>query len=452
MRTKNRSIREVAFRALNRVLFEGAYPDLALDVLFRENPHLAGQSTALLTELVYGVVRWLRKLDYVISLFASKVQIKEVQNILRLGVYQLLFLDGVPDYASISETVNVAKNIYGKKVGNFVNAVLREVVRKREKIKYPEKENDLIEYLSVEHSFPNWLVKKWLEIFGFDYTDKLCVSMNQVPPLTIRFNSLKTTRIELMEQLENRGIELVPTQLSQYGLRILSKLDPASIPEFHLGHFTVQDEAAQLVSCLLDPKPGERVLDACCAPGGKTTHMAELMQNIGEVVACDINQSRLGLVEAQADRLGIEIIDTVRADASVVNEAKVFQSKFDKILVDAPCSGLGTLRRNPDARWRRTEKDILELSEIQFKILLQTAKMLKPDGVMVYAVCTLMPEENEILCKRFLWENTELEIDSGISSIFQFGSGFLNQDRFFVSDPVLHSTDGFFAARFRKIN
>ncbi|MBI2488044.1 MAG: 16S rRNA (cytosine(967)-C(5))-methyltransferase RsmB [Deltaproteobacteria bacterium] len=452
MKTKNLSARVLAFRTLNRVILEEAYPDLALEGAFKENPHFSKQDAALLTELVYGVVRWLGKLDYVIGLFASKVKKKEILNILRLGVYQLLFLDGVPDYAAINETVNIAKNVYGEKVGNFVNAVLREIVREKENISYPEKEHDLITYISVKDSFPKWLVERWIELFGFAYTEKLCQSLNQVPPFTIRVNSLKTTKNELIKRLQNRGIELIPTKYSLDGITILSKFDPASIPEFDLGLFTVQDEAAQLVSYLLYPKPGDRILDACSAPGGKTTHIAELMQNKGEVVALDINKSRLRLVKLQAKRLGIGIIKTVLADASSGDGTKEFELSFDKVLVDAPCSGLGTLKRNPDAKWRKTERDILELSEIQFKILSQVSKMLKPGGVIVYAVCTLMPEENERLCERFLQENSELEIDTGIESILPLDSTFFKGSGFFISDPVLYNMDGFFAVRFKRMN
>jgi 16S rRNA (cytosine967-C5)-methyltransferase len=452
MKTKNPSARTVAFKTLNRVILEEAYPDLALEGALRKNPHLSEQDIAFLTELVYGVVRWLGKLDYIIGLFASKVKKKEVLNILRLGVYQLLFLDGVPDYAAISETVNIAKNVYGGKVGNFVNAVLRELVREKKNISYPEKEHDLITYISVKDSFPKWLVERWIKVFGFTYAEKLCQSLNQVPPFTIRVNSLKTTRFELIERLQNRGIELIPCKYSLDGITILSKCDPASIPEFDLGLFTVQDEAAQLVSFLLDPKPGDRILDACSAPGGKTTHIAELIRNKGEVVALDINKSRLRLVKLQAKRLGIEIIKTVLADSSAGNGTKEFELSFDRVLVDAPCSGLGTLKRNPDAKWRKTERDILELSEIQFKILSEVSKMVKPRGVIVYAVCTLMPEENERLCERFLRENTEFKIDTCIKSIFPFDSTLLKGRGFFVSDPVLYNMDGFFAVRFKRTN
>jgi 16S rRNA (cytosine967-C5)-methyltransferase len=244
----------------------------------------------------------------------------------------------------------------------------------------------------------------------------------------------------------------MPTHHSPDGVTILSRLDPASIPEFGLGLFTVQDEAAQLVSYLLDPRPGDRILDTCSAPGGKTTHLAELMCNEGEVVALDINQSRLALVRLLAKRLGIGIIKTAIADVSKVDETMEGKWKFDKVLVDAPCSGLGTLRRNPDAKWTKTRKDILELSEIQFKILSQVARMIKPNGVIVYAVCTLMPEENEELCERFLQGNPEFKIDTAIRSIFPLDSRFFKGSEFFISDPVMFDMDGFFAAKFKKMN
>lgn len=445
MGTRN-SVRTSAFIVLNRILHEGAYPDLALDAVIRKNPNLSPRDIALLTEMVYGTVRWLRKLDYVISLFAHKgVKKKEVLNVLRIGVYQLLFLEGVNDYAAINETVEVTKSFYGERVGGFANAVLREILRNKDNIHYPSREKEPISYLEINCSFPRWLIEKWHSEYGFDYAEKLCNSLNIISPLTVRANTLKTTREGLIRELKRKGIEAIPTGYSPDGITFLTRLDPSQLPEFRSGLITVQDEGAQLVSYLLDPKPGEIILDACSAPGGKTTHVAELMRNEGTIIAQDINGPRLKLVQNLARNLGIDIIETVNADATNRN----YEHTFDKALVDAPCSGLGTIRRNPDAKWKKDLKDILELSNIQFKILTAVSRSLKPGGILVYAVCTLMPEENEKVCERFLSQCPEFKIDAEVEVPFERDT-FSNENGFFLTDPVKHSMDGFFAVRFRK--
>jgi 16S rRNA (cytosine967-C5)-methyltransferase len=435
------------------VLFQGAYPDLALKSTLKKNPHISSLDIALLTELVYGVIRWLGKLDYIIGLLVDKkIKKREVLNILRIGLYQLLFLDSVPDYAAISEAVNIAKTLYGQVIAGFVNAILRELSRNRNNLHYPAKEKSPISYIATNYSFPKWLVEKWVDEFSLDYTEKLCHTLNHIPFLTVRANALKITREDLILRLRNRSIEVTPTKYSPTGVTLLTNHDPAAIPEFDSGLFTVQDEGAQLISYLLDPKPGEKILDACSAPGGKSTHIAELMQNQGEVIACDINHSRLKLVDSQSRKLGIEIVKTIGGDVS--NEVFLNENhkdEFDKILVDAPCSGLGTIRRNPDAKWKKSWGNILELSEIQFKILSQVSRRLKTDGIIVYAVCTLMPEENEKVSERFLEMNPGFKIDLRIKSIPWIKADFLNENGLFISDPVRHNMDAFFAVRFRKV-
>jgi 16S rRNA (cytosine967-C5)-methyltransferase len=448
VKSKGNTTRLLAFKILNRVLFEGAYPDLVLKSTFNKNPDLTSVDKALLTELVYGVIRWLVKLDYIIGVFAERrVNKKEILNILRIGIYQLLFLSGIPDYAAIFETVDIAKGVYGERVARFVNAILREFSRKKENIRYPARESSPMSYISVNYSFPPWLVKKWMDVFGMDYTEGLCHSLNQIPLLTGRVNTLKTTREDLIRKMRDRNIEVVKTKYSPTGISFFTDLNPAEIPEFRSGLFTVQDEGAQLISHLLDPEPGEKILDACSSPGGKSTHIAEITGNRGEIIACDVNPSRLKLVESQSRRLGVEIIKTICADAS--SERFLEKERFDKILVDAPCSGLGTIRRNPDAKWKKTWSDILELSEIQFRILSETSIRLKVNGIIVYAVCTLMPEENEVVIQRFLSVHPEFKIDLEIESTSPI-KAFLDKDGFFISDPVRHNMDGFFAVRLRK--
>lgn len=449
MKSKGGLPRLLAFKALNRVLFEGAYPDLVLKSVFEKNPTLSHMDRSLLTELVYGIIRWLGKLDYIIGLFTErKTSKKEILNILRIGLYQLLFLDNIPDYAAIFETVDVAKRIYGEEVARFVNAILREFSRSKEDIQYPSRELSPISYISVNYSFPQWLVKKWIDTLGMDFTEKLCDSLNRVPPLTARVNTLKTTRDDLIQEILGRDIKLEKTKYSPAGISFLTSLNPTEIPEFNSGLFTLQDEGAQLISYLLDPRPGERILDACSAPGGKSTHIAELIGNHGDIIACDINHSRLKLVKIQSMRLGIKIIKTICTDLS--GESFLKGERFDKILVDAPCSGLGTIRRNPDIKWKRKWDDVLELSDIQFRILSETSARLKVNGIIVYSVCTLMPEENESVIQRFLSTHPEFRIDLDMESKSHI-KDFLNENGFFIFNPIRHNMDGFFAVRMKKI-
>lgn len=434
VKSKRDTTRLLAFKILNRVLFGGAYPDLVLKSTFERNPDPNHLDKSLLTEIVYGVIRWLGKLDYIIALFIERrVNKKEILNILRIGLYQLLFLDSVPNYAAISETVDVAKGVFGERVAGFVNAILRGFLRSKENIRYPEKESSPISYISVNHSFPQWLVEKWIDSFGLDFTERLCYSLNRIPPLTVRVNTLKTTRENLIQNIEDRDIEVIKTKYSPTGISFLTGINPVEIPGFESGLFTVQDEGAQIISLLLNPRPGERILDACSAPGGKSTHIAELMENRGEIIACDINPSRLKLIESQSRRLGVKIIKTICADAS--DKGFLEGERFDRILIDAPCSGLGTIRRNPDTKWKRTQNDILELSDIQFKILSNVSARLKGNGTIIYSVCTLMPEENEGLIRRFLSSHPEFRIDLEIESN-SYIKDFLDENGFFISNPI----------------
>ncbi|MGQ0792970.1 MAG: 16S rRNA (cytosine(967)-C(5))-methyltransferase RsmB [Deltaproteobacteria bacterium] len=436
------SARYVAFKTLNRVLIDGAYPDLALDAAFRSCPALSPEDKALATELIMGALRWLRRIDFAIVQFTASVNKKEVMNILRIGAYQLLFLDKIPDYAAVSEAVNIAKGMYGEQVGKFVNAVLRQISRGN--IQYPTRGGDPLEYLSICHSIPRWLAQRWVDWLGFDRAEALVAALNNPPRLTLRANRLKIGREELIERLGASGIASLPTQYSPDGVVALTRLHPAALKEFEDGLFTVQDEAAQLLSYFLDPSPGQSVLDACSAPGGKATHIAELMQGRGEIVAEDIHAPRLRLVDELSRRLGIGIIKTRIAG----DDPAACGRLFDRVLVDAPCSGFGTLRRNPDGKWTKTEADVLELSGLQFRILSRAARSVKMGGVLLFAVCTLIPEENEQVCRQFLGAYPEFALDTGCAAPLR---KFIGESGFFSSDPAAQNMDGFFAAKFRRV-
>jgi len=435
---------------LEKVDTQGAYADIPLNTVLRKSDSLTPLDKAFITELVYGTLRWRGRIDWVISRF-SKVPTKKldpwVLNIMRLGVYQLLFLTKVPPFAAVNESAKLA-GLYGD-IGKvrFVNANLRAVERGRDKIEYPDIERDPELHISVVYSHPLWMVKRWVKTFGLEATIDLCQSNNETPPLTIRTNTLKTSRQELFHELEMNVKEISLTPCSSEGLQIRGASDITAISSFEKGLFQVQDEASQLVAHIIAPKPGERVLDACSAPGGKATHLAQLMENRGEIFALDINSSRLALLGENCKRLGITNVKAFKKDASL---PLGFLEEFNRILVDAPCSGMGVLRRNPDSKWKKREEDIVTLKRLQFSILNNLADCLKEDGVLVYSTCTVTPEENEEVIDDFLANHPEFVLDS-ISDVLPASCGSLVDNRgFFKSYPHLHNMDGFFAARLIK--
>jgi len=385
--------------------------DLLLDRRLR-SPHLKLPDRALTTELVYGVLRRRAYLDWVVGLFSSRVRRQSVKlkNLLRLGAYQLLFLDRVPASAAVNESVYMARTFGGAAVAGFVNATLRAVTR-AETIPLPDAGRDPILHLSVKYSHPDWLVKRWLDRLGPERTAALCAANNEIPPVTIRVQSLRTTREALQAELEQQGIPVSPCRVSRSGLKLRGVADLSRLSAYRRGDFYIQDEAAQLIGFAVDPKRGERILDACAAPGGKSTHLAELMGDHGEVTAADANPARLKRVVENARRLGLASIRTIVADTSRSGGALKSRS-YDRILVDAPCSGLGILRRHPEGKWYKTESVIGTMALLQANILNRVAPLLKPGGVLVYSTCTTETEENENLIETFLAGHPDFRIEA----------------------------------------
>ncbi|MBI4619249.1 MAG: 16S rRNA (cytosine(967)-C(5))-methyltransferase RsmB [Desulfobacterales bacterium] len=435
---------------LEKVDTQGAYADISLNSALRKSDSLTPLDRAFITELVYGTLRWRGRIDWIISQFSNIPTNKLdplILNIMRLGVYQLLFLTKVPPFAAVNESAKLADIYGGKGKVGFINANLRAVDRGRDKIEYPDIERDPDFHISVAYSHPLWMVKRWVKTFGLEATINFCQSNNETPPLTIRTNTLKTSRQELFHELEMNVKEVSLTPCSSEGLQIRGASDITAISSFEKGLFQVQDEASQLVAYIIAPKPEERVLDACSAPGGKTTHIAQLMENRGEIFALDINSSRLALLGENCKRLGITNVKAFKKDASL---PLGFRGKFHRILVDAPCSGMGALRRNPDSKWKKSEEDIVPLKRLQLSILNNLADYLKEDGLIVYSTCTVTPEENEEVIDDFLSNHSEFALDS-ISDILPASCCHLVDNRgFFKSYPHLHNMDGFFAARLIK--
>lgn len=385
--------REKALEILRKVE-DGVFADLLLE---EARQSFDERDSAFVRELVYGVLRNRLRLDWVLNLFSAQPIEKagvSTRNVLRLGAYQLLFLDRVPPSAAVNTSVELAKAHGGKQ--GYVNGLLRNLDRKRDSIAYPDT-GDPVERLSVLYSHPDWLVGRWTGRFGIETAETLLRANNAPAPIVLRANRLRTTREELKSDLERAGVHAIETAYSPAGIRIVSPPPIRTLPGYEAGRFMVQDEAAQLVGLMLSPQPGERVLDACAAPGGKATHLAELMEDKGEVVALELDAARIARITENSRRLGMTIIVPKQGNA-----ANYAEEGFDRVLIDAPCSGLGVLRRHPDGRWSKSEGAVRERAALQRRILENCARLLRSGGVLVYATCSTEPEENEDVIDAFL--------------------------------------------------
>ncbi len=433
--------RELALKILYDIEKNGAY----LNISFQnhtENVGLDGRDAAFVKELTYGVLKQKLILDDVIKGLSS-VKLKKIAPyvlcLLRMGIYQLYFMDKVPESAAVNESVKLAGRYAGKSRG-FVNAILRKAAEKP--LSLPE--GDSPEALSLRHSHPEPLVRWMLDRFGKEMTEDILTENNRTPALCLRVNRLKTTAEELLSHLEKEGISAKRGSLC--GTALLIEAGGAQqLSAYREGLFTLQDQSAQLAALALSPKAGDTVFDVCAAPGGKTTHLAELMENKGEIYALDLYEKRLLSVDAAAKRLGISIIKTRAADAA----SFAFPKQADKILVDAPCSGLGVIRRRPDIKYKENVTDFAEIVRIQRDILNHCADFLKPGGVLVYSTCTINPAENEEQIFEFLKTHPDFSLVpathpqiTGAKELLQKG-----MESFF---PTKDGGDGFFIAKLKR--
>ena len=436
--------REVAVRALERVEAAASFADIALDHELASRP-LSPRDAALAMELVYGTLRWQRYLDWILAPHSRRrleTLDARVRVILRMTAYQIALLDRVPTFAAVNDAVTLAPRTPGVKP--FVNAVLRSFARRAPHEREPAAPRDPLEALATRCSFPTWLAARWVARFGREEAEALMRASNERPPLTLRANALRTTRDALAERLEaEEGLAVRPTRHAPEGLVVGPGGAPASWRAFGDGSFAVQDEASMLVGRLLAPEPGATVADVCAAPGTKTTHIAELMADRGRVLAFDREPERLARVREAAARLGITVVDA--RDGAVDVLAPGFRDACDAVLVDAPCSNLGVLRRNPEVKWRRQPSDLGPASRQQSEILATAATMVKPGGRLVYATCSLEPEENEAVVSAFLRARPEFAIDAPDKFVLP-----LDPDGWLRCRPDRHGTDGFAAVRFHR--
>lgn len=437
--------RGMAVEILNRVTLTDAYAEPLLDAYLASHYLPNIHDRRLLTELVYGVLRMQGYLDWLINTFyrghLSSLS-PVVKNIIRTGLYQLIYTTRIPLFAVVDEAVKLAKALHPDSA-SLVNAMLRTYIRKRDTITLPRREDDPLEYITTVHSHPRWLVKRWLKSLGGERTIALCRANNQVPPVFLRVNRMITSRTMVIKELKEEGIKAEETVYSPDGL-VLSGHSSSlrTTASYNKGHIHVQDEASQLIAHLLAPHPGERILDMCAGTGVKTTHLAELMGNRGNILAIDINTKKLAALKELMVRREVEIVETREGDASA-DIGQSFSESFDRILVDAPCSGLGTLRRNPEIKWRTKAADLKGFAELQKKIVTNASSCLIRGGILVYSVCTVTLEENEAVVDDFLNQHQDFHLVPPPETI---NRSMIDEKGFFRTSPDRHGTDGFFAA------
>lgn len=423
---------------------EGAYSNLKLNHVLRQ-ARLSREDAALATEITYGTLQRQNTLDWMLAPFLRR-EMSEldgwVRNLLRLSVYQLVYLDRVPAHAVVDEAVKLAKKWGNAGVGGFVNAVLRNFLR------HPERRHisdDLppIRRLALEFSHPKWLVRRWLSQYGRERTEAIMRHNNGRPVQAVRVNRLKCGREELLDRLRQQYPgDWQVSPIAEQGLRYVGNAPLAYSRWYREGWLTIQDESAQLVSEILDPQPGMRVLDACAAPGGKTTHLAERMEDRGTVVAWDVYDHKVKLVQQAARRLGLSSITVERFDARLGPDWP--GEPFDAVLLDAPCSGLGVLRRRPEIKWTRREDDIPNLVRLQRELLDGVAPLVRPGGILVYSTCTLEREENEANVAWFLERHREFQLDRTTAHP-------LCAEGWVQIFPDQYDSDGFFIARMKRV-
>lgn len=450
---RNITARELAVQVLGRVEGEAAYANLLLQKSLNVLSDIRDRQ--LTTLLVNGTLKNRLTLDYALRrhLRGPLSELPhEVRWILRISTFQILYLSKIPPSAAINEGVELVKKRQGKYT-SLVNGVLRRVLESDWDITWPSREKEPVRYLSIRYSHPEWMVKRWLKRYGIDETEALCLANNEPAMTWIRTNTLKITRENLRERLESEGVTVTLGDRVPESLKIEDFGSMDKLQSFQEGLFTVQDESSQLVAHILNPGAGDQILDACSAPGGKTTHLAQKMENQGNILAFDILSRKLELVDELADRLGITIINPQLGDARELPGVADFSCH--KVLVDAPCSGLGVIRRRADMRWNKKEEEIKELAELQLAILERAARSVAADGELVYSTCTLEPEENFEVVKAFRTRHPEfVSVNLAEELPFQLTD---KRDLHQANKGTLqilphkHGMDGFFLAKFRRV-
>ena len=439
-------VRGLAVKILSRVERTDSYLDRLMEYELK-NTELNGADKALLYEIVHGVVRHMGRLDWVLSGFYKGQFSKAIpilKNALRVALYQILFLDKIPEYAAVNEAVEFVKKLQGQKPADISNAVLRNIIRSKNSLRYPDPNDNLIGYLSTYYSHPVWIVKRWLTRFGREEAELLFQANNERPSLSLRVNLNKITLEDFIQLLNSVNIKFHQGNFLPDYFRLSTLNSVNQWQFFSEGYFAIQDESAGFACRLLNPKPGMRILDMCAAPGGKSAYLADLMQHQGEIVALDRFDARLSNLSTNLERLGITIVKTISIDAENYNEGI-----FDAVLADVPCSGFGTFSKKPDIKWKKQLIDIKRLNIVQFKLLSHAATLVKVGGVIVYSTCTIEPDENIMIVQKFLTEHDNFQLQSARDFV---PAEVLDANDCVQTLPHVHKMDGAFAARLVRIS
>lgn len=437
--------REIGFKVLYDIEKNNNYSNISINKHFKDLD-IKDIDRGLATELIYGVIENKYYLDYIINKL-SKIKTKKmsayVKILLRMGIYQILFLDSVSDYAAVNETVNLVKK-YDKRSSGFVNAVLRNVIRGKDNIKTIE-EKDKLKYLSIKYSYNPWIIKNCIEKFGIEFTEDLLEANSEKPSIYIRVNTLKIDRDTLMKQLEDLDVKCYKVSGIEEAIRVENLKNIENNKLFKEGLFTIQDISSMLVGKVINPSENSKVIDVCSAPGGKSTHLATLMKNTGNVVSRDIFEHKLKLIKSSVDRLGLKNIEVEKFDATRLDNNSI--EKFDYVLADVPCSGMGIIRRKPEIKYKE-EKEIKDITIIQKKILDNASRYVKIGGIIVYSTCTIFDTENTDIVKKFIEENENFEL----VKIDEVNVDLENQEKGYLKIyPNIHGMDGFFIAKLKRI-
>lgn len=440
--------REIALYAITDILSEKGYNNIVLRKTLNREKQLSIVQRGFITELVNGTLRNLINIDYIINLFSKTPTGKMkplVLNTIRLAVYQIIYMDKVPDSAACNEAVAFIKKKGLAGLSGFVNGVLRNVARNKANIKYPDEKTDCVAYLSVKYSYPKWIIEYWLKEFDYDSVVKMCAENNLAPRVGICINTSKTTPDELKALLAEDNVAVTDGCISKDSLYISKTSDITQTKAYNRGLFHIMDESSMLAVKILNPQAGDTVMDVCAAPGGKSFYCGYLMQNKGKIVSGDVHEHKISLLQDGAQRLGLDIINPVLSDASEINES--FINKADCLIADAPCSGLGLVKKKPDIKYNKTYDDILSLAKLQRDILKNAAVYVKPGGYLVYSTCTVSYKENVENIKWFLdnFDYKAVDITPLLPSKINCATA---KDGYLQILPGDFGTDGFFIAKF----
>ncbi|WP_340009597.1 16S rRNA (cytosine(967)-C(5))-methyltransferase RsmB [Paenibacillus sp. FSL K6-0276] len=442
----------MALDILVKVEQQGAYSNLLLNSSLQKSA-LSREDVGLVTELVYGSISRMNTLDYVLEGFVSKGIAKLqswVRNLLRLSLYQIMYLDRIPSHAAVNEAVNIAKKKGHQGISGMVNGVLRSVLRAGDLPVIPDGLSQA-QRISIQYSHPLWLVERWITEYGVDTAEAICAANNEPPAVSVRVNTTMISREALLSQMKEQGLQASASEVSPYGIVVKGGGNLALSSWYRDGYLSVQDESSMLVAEAVAPEPGMRVLDCCAAPGGKTAHMGELMKDEGHIFANDLHPHKAKLISDQSARLGLDCVVTGSSDALEL-EHTLEHNSFDRILLDAPCSGLGVIRRKPDLKWRKRPEDVTSVASLQGQLLQSVSKLLKPGGILVYSTCTTEQTENSEVVAAFLKQNPDFTSVTFASPLWDRMEGTaLAEGEGIQLLPHHYGSDGFYISRLQRV-